>query len=292
MQGVHWHPIRHLLRIWALVLFAVWMAACQSTKPVATGAVKRFVSLSPAVTETLFALGAGSQVVGISDYCHFPPPVEQLPRVGSGFTPRYEAIVGLAATQVFVEAVNYDTVRDLAKVMDVRPLKWLTLEDVIVATRTLGQLTGAPSAAKTLVAQYQGLLEATPAKGAPRVLLVLAHSPGQLQEAWFIRKNSIHGRVLEAAGAINAASDAIVGAPRLSLEQVIELDPDGIIILRSAERPEPQLTADWTKLTALRAVKSSHVRQIAAPEVMIPGPRIVELVKRLVPIVAEWSHAT
>src|SRR5882724_4221704 len=60
----------------------------------------RIVSLSPSVTETLFALGAGPQVVGVSQYCDYPPVVRELPKVGSFLTPNIEAIVGLKPTLV------------------------------------------------------------------------------------------------------------------------------------------------------------------------------------------------
>src|ERR1039457_5276175 len=71
-----------------------------------TSKANRYVSLSPAITETLVALGVDSQLVGVSDYCHYPPPIQAIHHVGSGYTPRYEAIVALAPTLVFVESVN------------------------------------------------------------------------------------------------------------------------------------------------------------------------------------------
>src|SRR5271169_1846339 len=60
----------------------------------------RIVSLAPSVTEDLFALGAGPQVVGVSQYCDYPPQVRELPRVGSFLTPNLEAIIALRPTLV------------------------------------------------------------------------------------------------------------------------------------------------------------------------------------------------
>ena len=60
----------------------------------------RIVSLAPSVTETLFALGAGPEVVGVSQYCDYPPQVRDLPRVGSFLTPNLEAIIALRPTLV------------------------------------------------------------------------------------------------------------------------------------------------------------------------------------------------
>jgi iron complex transport system substrate-binding protein len=247
------------------------------------------VSLSPAISETLFAIGAGASVVGASDYCHFPPEVERLPHVGTGYTPRYEAIVALEPTSVFVEAVNAQTSSDLARVLDVKALPWLTLEQVTESTRSLGRFTNHVDQAEQLVRSYEEAMRSRVTASSPRVLLVLAHTPGQLPEVWFIRRNSIHGRVLEAAGAVNAAADQISGPPHLSLEQVIRLDPDGVLILQSAAPGDPRLVNDWTQLHVLTAVKNRRVELIAAPDLTIPGPRIIELVKRLSPVIRAWS---
>ena len=119
----------------------------------------------------------------------------------------------------------------------------------------------------------------------------MAQVPGELQEVVFIRRNSIHGRVLEAAGARNAVSESVSGVPRMSLEQVIRVNPDGIVILQSGEQIDLQLIADWRRLAVLRAVQTNQIRIIAAPEVAIPGPRLLELVKRLAPIVVAWKKS-
>jgi iron complex transport system substrate-binding protein len=249
----------------------------------------RFVSLSPAITETLFAIGAGSQLAGVSDYCHYPPEVERLPRLGSGYTPRYEAIVGLQPTAVFVEGVNAETTRELGKVLAIEVLPWLTLEQVVASTRQLGKHTGNQARAEQLARAYEDTVRPRTSPVSPRILLVLAHTPMQLREAWIIRRNSIHGRILEAAGAINAVPDAINGPPRLSLEQVIRLDPDGIVVLQAAAQGNPRLLDDWRQLSVLNAIRKGQLQLIAAPGLTIPGPRIVELVQRLSPVVRAWS---
>jgi ABC-type Fe3+-hydroxamate transport system substrate-binding protein len=264
-------------------------AACRTGRHGAPTQSNRYVSLSPAITETLFDLGAGSSVVGVSDYCHYPKEVESLPHVGSGYTPRYEAIAGLAPTTIFLESVNAETSRALASVLDVKLMPWLTLEQVMASTRQLGQLTDKVQAAERLVRAYELRMKTRVSAASPRVLLVLAHTPGQLRDAWFIKKNSIHGRVLEAAGARNAVPDENIGAPHLSLEQVIRLDPDGIVILQSAARIDDRLVDDWRRLSVLSAARTGRIQEIAAPEVTIPGPRIIELVQRLSPWVSAWS---
>src|SRR5438876_11788385 len=87
-----------------LLAFAILtvLIGCDRDRSIArpAGAGQRIVSLAPSVTETLFALGAGAEVVGVSQYCDFPPEVRHLPRVGSFITPNVEAIAALRPTLV------------------------------------------------------------------------------------------------------------------------------------------------------------------------------------------------
>ena len=251
----------------------------------------RYVSLSPAITETLVALGVDTELVGVSDYCHYPVQVERIPHVGSGFTPHCEAIIRLLPTAVFVETVNAANVDSLARVVRIEAMPWLTLDQVIQSTRRLGQITGRTAAAELLALDYAQKLRPHLSAASPRVLLAMAHSPGEIQEIVFIRRNSIHGRVLEAAGARNAVDEDISGTPRLSLEQVIRRNPDGIVILQSAQQADDRLLADWRKLSVLRAVQTNQIKVIAAPEVAIPGPRLVDLVRQIASVVGAWNKA-
>jgi iron complex transport system substrate-binding protein len=253
---------------------------------------QRSVSLSPAITETLAALGADTELVGVSDYCIFPNRITRLPRVGSGFTPRFESIMALSPTVVFVEAVNATNVEQLARVVHIEAMPWLTLDQVIGSTRMLGKITGHVANAERLAASYEHRLQPRVTPRSPRVLLTMAHAAGELQEVVFIRRNSIHGRVLEAAGAENAVSEAIVGAPRLSLEEVIRRNPDGIVILQSASHADARLIDDWRKLVVLRAVQTNQIKIIAAPEVAIPGPRLLDLTDQIASAVGAWNRAT
>ncbi len=288
-QGTRLNRAHLFGRLFGAALMVVLAVSCRTERQPAASRTNRFVSLSPAITETLFAIGAGPAVVGVSDYCHYPNEVERLPHVGSGYTPRYETILSLTPTAVFVEGVNAETSRDLAKVLAVKFLPWLTLEQVMQSTRELGQLTAHEAAAERTARAYEDTMQSRTTAISPRILLVMPHLAGQMREAWFIRRNSIHGRALEAAGAVNAVADDVNGPPHLSLEQVIRLDPDGIIILEDAREIDTNLAHDWQQLRVLTAVRKNHIQQIAVPGVTIPGPRIIELVLRLSPWVQAWS---
>src|SRR5688572_33159635 len=89
----------------SIVLAACFAVACrESSEPLEPNG-ERIVSLSPALTETLFAIGAGDRVVGVSDYCNYPEAAQQRPRTGTSITPRYETIVSLQPSAIVTEAV-------------------------------------------------------------------------------------------------------------------------------------------------------------------------------------------
>src|SRR5580698_1045150 len=97
----------------ALMIIAAF-AGCDepSTTLQAQSGPQRIVSLAPAITETLFALGAGPQVVGVSQYCDYPPQVLKLPKIGTFLTPNIEAIAGLRPTLV----IGLQTSSDLREI--------------------------------------------------------------------------------------------------------------------------------------------------------------------------------
>jgi iron complex transport system substrate-binding protein len=245
----------------------------------------RIVSLAPAVTETLFAIGAGGYVVGRTQYCDYPPEVEKLPSVGTTLTPQYENMSRLEPTLIVGEATKDAPVAELERIAPTRLLPWLALDDICAGIRELGRLTGRFEAADALAARLKTQLDVAPPAGGPRVLLAMDATPGKLDEVFFLRQNSLHGACLNAAGARNAVPEAIVGVtPVLSLERVIAIDPDMVIVL-AAQSIGPserrRVLEDWQRLSMLSAVKNGKVRVLDGREFYVNGPRIVELVDRL-----------
>jgi ABC-type Fe3+-hydroxamate transport system substrate-binding protein len=245
---------------------------------------KRLVSLSPAITETLFAIGAGPELVGVSDYCNYPEAAKHLPRTGTALTPNYEAIVRLSPGLILCEAAASTPKRELSALGVTKFLPWLSLEDIVASTRLLGALTPHAAAADALATKlWDGLAVAEAARG-PRVLVVLGEGTGRLSEIYFIKRNSIHGAALRAAGARNAVSADVPGVPRLSIEELLRLDPDAIIVLVAPgpDAPsDPQVLADYQALEPLTARKNNRISVLKSDEAFANGPRILTLAEHL-----------
>ena len=105
----------------------------RSLAPANASAPMRIVSLAPSVTETLFALGAGPEVVGVSQYCDYPPQVRDLPRVGSFLTPNLEAIIALRPTLIVGLELSSD-------VRQIRALNSMGYPVLLVSDDSLDQI--------------------------------------------------------------------------------------------------------------------------------------------------------
>jgi iron complex transport system substrate-binding protein len=280
-----------LVLVIALALLAgggAWLAAWLVTDPKAdpaTSTKPRIVSLMPPITDTLYQIGAGDLVVGRSDYCEFPPQVESLPSCGTTLHPNLEAIARLEPTLVVGENSVQAARAQLGGLAEPVFLPWLTRDEVLASTRELGRLTGHSEAANRLADELSAALPQSSPAGGPRVLLAMPHQPGQMHSVWFLRRNCLHGSVLYGAGARNAVEEDIAGTPSLSLERVLQLDPDVVVILSAAtnlaEADRDQLITDWRKLSTLRAARENRIGVLHGRLMYPAGRDILTLIEIL-----------
>jgi iron complex transport system substrate-binding protein len=244
------------------------------------GPATSIVSLTPAVTETLFAIGAGSRVAGVSDYCDYPSQVAGLPRLGTALTPNFERIAGLRPDLIVSDlSVASDKTR-LDSLGPTLRLPWLSLSEIANSTRQLGRFTGDDARANALAARLEQRLSVPPPPAGPRVLLVLAGESAGIDPVWFIRKNSMHGAALHAAGGRNAVPEEVHAMPRISLERVIALDPDLIVLLTGKNAGDGVLDS-WRKLHVLSAVKNAGIGVLPGKQAFAHGPRILDFADAL-----------
>lgn len=255
--------------------------ACRSRERPGRADAARIVSLAPATTETLFAIGAGAAVVGVSDYCEHPPEARSRPRLGTSITPNYEAIASLRPTLIVSEKNAATRARELEALAPTRLVPWLSLREIEAGIRELGRLAARPSQAEQLARELVARLDVPAPAAGPRVFLALGEAAGD--ELWFIRKNSLHGSVLHAAGARNAVSEEVFGPPSLSAERLLSLDPDAIVVLLRPlpGRPKAAALRPFERFSTLRAVRAGRVGSIEHVAAFSHGPSIVGLVDAL-----------
>ena len=246
---------------------------------------QRIVSLTPAMTDTLVALGASGKLVGISDYCSDHDSLKNSTRVGTGLTPNYEAIVRLQPDLIVLETTKQGDYKKLEAISETRAFPWLTLDEVVASVQEFGTLTGNISEGRLLGEKLRSGLTSEPSQEAPRVLLLLGLSSFDGGSLWFIKQNSLHGAALRAAGARNAVARDVAGAPSMSMEELLKVDPDIILTLVSqpdlSKEDEAVYRERMAELGVLKAVQTDKVGFVVGQHYMGTGPVILEFVDAL-----------
>lgn len=238
---------------------------------------RRIVSLVPATTEVLFAIGAGPAVVGRTRWCDWPASVSLVPSVGDGMQPNVEAVAALRPDLVVAyrspaNGPASERLRDLGiPVLEVATDRLADLRRVVVL---LGRATGREAASDSLVAAFSRAVDS--------VSIHRAHPPSVLLLAWSqppiaLGAGSFLSEIVTRAGGRNLFEDEPRASFPVSLEVVAERDPDHILVVGDtdpewADRPEWQVVA---------AVRERRFLRVAGSEFSRPSPRVAGAVAAL-----------
>jgi len=250
---------------------------------------RRIISLIPATTEMLFAMGAADRLAGVGSYDRFPPEVERLPRVGGLMDPSVERILSLKPDLVVVYDTQTELKVQLARAgIPIFPYAHRGLSDITETMRTLGLRVGAASAADAAATQMEQQLAAikarAPERPRPKTLLVFGREPGSLRQVVASGGYGFLHDVLEIAGGIDVLAQLKRQSVQLSTESILALAPEVIIELHYG----PSMRADrldaerlvWNALPSVPAVKNNRVHLLVGDEFVVPGPRIVLAAER------------
>ena len=251
----------------------------------------RIVSMAPSITETLFALGLGANVVGVSRYCNYPPGVKQKADVGGFFDPNYEAIVSLAPTVVMVLPSHADQMVQLLQLdLQLLEVNQTKLGDIQRSVNQLGKICGVEQAATRLAAALGGVEERITRKvsGLPRpgVLIVVDREmgTGTIREVFVAGKNTFYDDLVKQAGGQNVYAGKLVEYPTLTAEGIVRVNPQVIVEivpqLAKTELSKDVVTRDWDSLPELNAVRDKRIFIFTESHVAVPGPRYVLLLEQ------------
>ena len=276
--------LRHLVLLGGLAILALPVHGQEKTRGPA-----RIISLVPAVTEMLFAVGAGPRVIGVSSFDHFPPDVERLERVGALLDPNVERILALRPDLVVVYRSQTDLIAQLGRAqIPTFVYAHAGLADITSTLRDVGARAGAEERAGTLAAIIErriGVLRKRFATGPrPKTLVVIGRNAFALRGIYASGGVGFIHDMIVAAGGDNVFADTKREAVQATSELIIARAPEIILELRgdpideATQRKEVQT---WDTLASLPAVRNKRVRIIADARTVIPGPRVVEAVELL-----------
>ena len=314
-----------LLQLLSLALVGTTLLACSrfddkaltanrdglALADIASANPQRVIIIGPATTETLFAMGLGERVVGVSDYCDWQA-AEHLQRVGGLLNPNLEQIAALQPDLLIVEGQSH-ILRELAKTQGFR------LENASIASRELwvqqvehlGQLFKSPAAAHQLLAEVNGELRRIERRNRPendhdrpKVLIVINRDFDQAAKMLVAGVGSFLSELVKIAGAVNLFEDNARGVFDLNTESLVRNPPDIILEFdlekktqggRATTRPvhPPQANSIWTRdWPNLPAVANRRILTLSGRENLVPGPRMAGTAKRLAQIFSTQAQVS
>ncbi len=250
-------------------------------------APKKIISISPAETESLFALGLDEQIVGVSDYDDYPAAATTKPKMGGLYNPNEEAIIAaqpdlvLTGISMSVEATKH--LRDLGITIFKTDPK--SVDDVIGNIEIFGQITDHQAEAKTVVDTIihdrdevtEAVKSLTPEQ---KKKVYIEFSLG-----WTVGSGEYMNDLINLAGGVNVAADT-VGWNEISEEKIINDNPDVILFSKNVIDDKTKKKLDeiikarsgWDQITA---VKNNAIHGLDDNLISRPGPRVTEGLKEI-----------
>jgi iron complex transport system substrate-binding protein len=247
---------------------------------------QRIISMSPSITETLFALGVGDRVVGVTDFCSYPKEACDLPKIGGLLNPSVEAWIRLKP-DLIIHQDDSHKLKINAKNLGIKTLaiSMNRLNDILETINTFGKTLGAEPAARALTQKLQSGIQNQKLRleGVRRkYTLLLLNEGGDPNGALYaVGPGTFLGELLDLAGGKNVLTDTTINYPKISKEYILRHSPDVIIQAGPNANMTPQEKSEklkqWGRFPTLTAVKNKTIYFVGADYILIPGPRFLNI---------------
>ncbi|AIF69643.1 hypothetical protein PAP_06225 [Palaeococcus pacificus DY20341] len=246
---------------------------------------QRVISLAPSITETLFSIGAGDKVVGVTEFDDYPPQVANITKIGTT-EPNIEQIALLEPDLIIGIEYHMQYIDQLEKIAPVIIVEPKNIDEIYKQIELLGKVTNREGYAKSVVNEMKTKVEEIKAKVGkepkPKVFYIAWWNP-----IYTAGKGTFIGDLIKLASGENVFND-VEGWAQVSLEEVLARDPDVIILAHYSGTTAEELCD--TELAKTKALREGNVYTMSDDNIISrPGPRIVlgleELAKYIHPAV-------
>ena len=263
------------------LLVSVWLC----------GQPRRIVSTAPSITETLFALGLGGRVVGVTNYCHYPAATAKIAKIGTYIQPNLEAILALRSDLIITQKTAIHSKSRFEpyhlNVLEVTQGSIAEIQSAIVA---IGNATGSADRARTLNQSITKELATVRGKASTKppvsVVFIVGRTPGALEGMIAVGSHNYLAEVMEVAGGRNVFNDAKPTYAKISAEEILARSPQ--VILDMGDMSDPTGVTEehkravvklWDRYPNVAAVRDKRVHAIASDIFVVPGPRVIDLAR-------------
>lgn len=288
-----------LLMVILILIFSLSLGCADSTSETKTGTTvidsigrevviektpEKIISISPAITEILFAIGLDQEIIGVSDYCDYPEAALAKDKIGGFKDPNVEVILSMDPDLVFASAgVQEELITTMEELnLPVVVLESATIEQVLSNIALAGEITGKNETAKEIVddmrQKMDEIINKVKDQPKPKVFFEVWDDP--LMSAG---STSFIHNLIETAGGTNVAGITEDEFFTFSMEKLLENDPDIYIINAHSHTPEDIKTR--TGYEVLSAVKNDQVFTVDDSLISRAGPRVIQGLEQLAKII-------
>ena len=276
-------------KIFFLTVFFLLIACNQQTKLKEESEIqcKRIVSTAPSITETLYELGLGDNIVGVTENCLFPEEARQKPKIGKAFNINSEAVAALRPDTVFVLSAY----RQLAEKLNSLGVKTVVVEQSTVR----GFVDSVDVFSKACGIEYKGkifkekfipyLHNGTALNSGKKIMILVGrdYESSSIKDAYIVGKDGFLNEIIALSGASNVY-DGDMPYPKIQLEGVIAFNPDIVIDVVTASDLTPEklkfIEKSWSNLD-INAVKNGKVFVKTEDFWSLPGPRFIKIIEEI-----------
>lgn len=267
-----------------LITIVLIISGCSNTDTGEKGS-RKIIALSPSLAETVFYLGSGNELAGVSSFCGFPEEVKKIPVVANVTDINSELILKIQPDVVFLMPSQKD-ISEKLKLLNINTLiiAQESLDDILNSFEVIGSELGKAERGKFICDSLTTLTNGykKPFTG-KKILISVGREYGTA--VTYIFSNGRKGFLNDIIGLFgyDNALDTDVPFPKISTETIMMLDPDIILDLApsNAVAPNVDLMKDWSLLENTRAYKNGSIIIIRGDHTTIPGPRIFGFIKEL-----------
>ena len=256
----------------------------------AHAAPQRVISTSPAITEILFALDVGNKVVGVTDFCSYPEEACILPSIGGPLNPSTETWISLKPDLIIIQE-DSEIIQKNANIFKIPSLtvSVSNLKDILISIQAIADSLEVPKIGRQLtdkikikINDYRIQLKQLKPR---QVLMLLSDTNDPSRDLYAVGRETFLNELLTIAGGENVLPHTMAKYPKISKEFIIAKSPEIIIEIG----PKSNLSNEgilvrkkaWGKYPTLRAVRNDRLYFIGADYILIPGPRLVNILDDL-----------
>lgn len=280
-----------------LALFCIYLlfskpeSACAQSTPVK---LQRYISLTPATTEILFALGLSRQIVGVSALCNVPQEARQIEKVGTFSQVNFEKIITLKPDLVFCSGLEQNPIVEKLQGLKINvyvcdPENFEELFDCI---KQIGSLTAKTAQADSLIKSMKTKIEMIRKKTAliqeksrPRVYIEFWSDP-----IMTVGRRSFLNEIIHLAGGKNIFDDVLKSYFSPSFEQIIHRNPDLIFLtyMHAQDAPPEKILKQRIGWAGINAVRKNALFPDIDPDTLLrPGPRLINGLEKLYAVISK-----